>query len=182
MHHLDQGTCTTCSWLGTHQTPFGHINTVTIISRYKPWIKCLSIITQLNLPQEDSSSWTLLTTGHLLINSPYGNASVAALQFQTEDLDPQTLSSTIKRVYTAFFYSDSAQQLWHVEEVLFSHFVTTSNNAFEQALTSEDIGYIGYYIGNHNHFTFPYKKIYAYVNFSFCLTSCIIKVSLQQNS
>ena len=39
------------------------------------------------------------------------NAAVAALQFWTADLDPQTLSSSIERVYTAFLYSDSAQQL-----------------------------------------------------------------------
>ena len=39
------------------------------------------------------------------------NASVAALQFWTEDLDPQKLSTTIERVYTAFFCSDSAQNL-----------------------------------------------------------------------
>ena len=56
------------------------------------------------------------------------NASIAALQFWTEDLDPQTLSSVIERVYTAFFYSDSAQHMQHVEvEVLFSHFVTKLN-------------------------------------------------------
>ena len=70
------------------------------------------------------------------------NASVAALQFWTEALDPQTLSSAIERVYTAFFYSDSAQHLQHVEEeVLFGHFVTTLNAAFKWTLTSEDIGY-----------------------------------------
>ena len=39
------------------------------------------------------------------------NASVAALQFWTEDLDPQTLSTTIEKVYTAFFYSESVQHL-----------------------------------------------------------------------
>ena len=73
------------------------------------------------------------------------NASVAALQFGTADLNPQTLSSTIERVervYTAFFYSDSAQHLCHVEEeVLFSHFMTTLNDAFEWELASEDIEY-----------------------------------------
>ena len=36
------------------------------------------------------------------------NTSVAALQFWTEELDPQTLSTAITRVYTAFLYSDSA--------------------------------------------------------------------------
>ena len=60
------------------------------------------------------------------------NAAVEALQFSTADLDPQTLSNTIERVYTAFFYSDSAQHLQHVEEeVLFSCFMTTLNDAFE---------------------------------------------------
>ena len=58
------------------------------------------------------------------------NASVAALQFGTEELDSQTLSTTIERVYTAFFYSDSAQHL-HWEEVLFRCFVTTLNDAFK---------------------------------------------------
>ena len=70
------------------------------------------------------------------------NTSLAALQFWTEDLDPQTLSSTSERVYTAFFYSDSAQHLEHVEEVvLFGCFMTTLNNAFEWAFASEDIRY-----------------------------------------
>ena len=39
------------------------------------------------------------------------NALVAALQFWTKDLDTQILSNTIKRVYAAFFYSDTAQLL-----------------------------------------------------------------------
>ena len=39
------------------------------------------------------------------------NTAVSALQFWTADLDPQTLSIAIKRVYTAIFYSKSAQHL-----------------------------------------------------------------------
>ena len=39
------------------------------------------------------------------------NAAVVALQFWTADLDPQALSNAIEKVYTAFFYSDSAQHL-----------------------------------------------------------------------
>ena len=39
------------------------------------------------------------------------DATVATLQFWTADLDLHTLSSAIKRVYTVFFYSDSAQHL-----------------------------------------------------------------------
>ena len=70
------------------------------------------------------------------------NAPVTALQFWTNDLNPQTLSSTIERVYTAFFCSDSAQHLQYVEEeILFGHFMTTLNNALEWELTLEDIGY-----------------------------------------
>ena len=95
--------------------------------------------------------------------------SVAALQFWTEDLDPQTISSATERVYTTFFYSNFAQNLWQEEEVLFGHFVTTFNDAFEYALTSEDIGYESgsesmsvphHYIKNHDYFTSPCKKIY----------------------
>ena len=36
------------------------------------------------------------------------NTSVAAIQFWRADLDPQTLSNAIERVYTALFYSNSA--------------------------------------------------------------------------
>ena len=47
--------------------------------------------------------------------------------------------------------------------------MTTLNDAFEQALTSEDIGYESgnnsmmfplHYIENHDHIMFPHKKIY----------------------
>ena len=70
------------------------------------------------------------------------NTTVTALQFWTADLDPQTLSNTIEGVCTIFFFIDSSQHLQHVEEeVLFSHFMTTLNDAFECALASEYIGY-----------------------------------------
>ena len=70
------------------------------------------------------------------------NAAVAALQFWTNYLNLQTLSYAIERVYATFFYSDSALHLQYIEEeILFGHFVTTLNDAFEQELASEDIGY-----------------------------------------
>ena len=60
------------------------------------------------------------------------NVAVAALQFWMADLNPPMLSNTIEGVYTTFFCSDSAQHLRYIsEEILFSHFVTTLNNAFE---------------------------------------------------
>ena len=70
------------------------------------------------------------------------NTAVTALQFWTNDLNPKTLSSAIERVYTAFFYSDSAQHMQYIEEeILFGHFVTTLNVSFEQEFISEDIRY-----------------------------------------
>ena len=70
------------------------------------------------------------------------NAAITALWFWTNDLNPQTLSITIERVYTAFLYSDSAQYLQYIkEEPLFDHFVTTMNDAFKWELSSEDIGH-----------------------------------------
>ena len=54
------------------------------------------------------------------------NAVVVALQFWMADLDPPTLINAIERVYTAFFCSDSAQNLRYISEaILFGHFVTT---------------------------------------------------------
>ena len=70
------------------------------------------------------------------------NTAVPALQFWTNDLDPQMLSCSIERFYTAFFCSDSALHLQYIEEeILFGHFMTTLNDAFEWELTLEDIGY-----------------------------------------
>ena len=58
------------------------------------------------------------------------------------DLGPHVLSDAIERVYTSFFYSNSAQQLWNLpEEILFGHFMTTLNDIFERELTQEGEGY-----------------------------------------
>ena len=58
------------------------------------------------------------------------------------DLEPENLSNAIKQVYTAFFCSTSSQQLRSTsEEVLFGHFMTALNDAFEQELALEDEGY-----------------------------------------
>ena len=70
------------------------------------------------------------------------NATVAALHFWTADLEAHFLSSAIEQVYNAFFYSTSTHLLHQQsDEVLFSHFVTTLNAAFESKLTLEDEGY-----------------------------------------
>ena len=58
------------------------------------------------------------------------------------DLEPQTISKAIEWVYTAFFGSNSAQQLRNIsEEGLFGHFMNTLNDIFERELTLEDEGY-----------------------------------------
>ena len=60
------------------------------------------------------------------------NATIAALQFWTADLDAHTLSNAIEEVYSAFFYTPSAHTLCQQpDEILFGHFVTTLNAAFE---------------------------------------------------
>ena len=70
------------------------------------------------------------------------NAAVAALQFWTADLKTHALSSAIKEVYTAFFYAPSAHTLHQQsDKILFGHFMTTLNVAFEQKLALEDEGY-----------------------------------------
>ena len=70
------------------------------------------------------------------------NAVVAALQFWTADLKAHVLSSAIEQVYNAFFYTISMHLLCQQsEEVLFGHFMTTLNTAFENKLTLEDVGY-----------------------------------------
>ena len=70
------------------------------------------------------------------------NTAVAALQFWTADLKAHVLSGAIEQVYNTFFYTTSMHLLCQQsEEVLFSHFMTTLNAAFESKLALEDEGY-----------------------------------------
>ena len=67
------------------------------------------------------------------------SSSIAILE---ADLEGHVFSSTIEQVYNAFFYTTSMHLLCQQsEEVLFGHFVTTLNAAFERKLTLEDEGY-----------------------------------------
>ena len=60
------------------------------------------------------------------------NTAVAALQFWTADLNAHTLSCATEQVYSAFFCSTSTHLLCQQsDKILFSHFVTTLNAAFE---------------------------------------------------
>ena len=70
------------------------------------------------------------------------NTTVAALKFWTGDLEPHIFSSAIEEVYTTFFYSTSTHLLCQQsEEVLFGHFITTLNAAFQSKLALEDKGH-----------------------------------------
>ena len=60
------------------------------------------------------------------------NVAIAALHFWTGDLDAHTLNNAIEEVYSTFFYTASAHTLHQQpDEILFGHFVTTLNTAFE---------------------------------------------------
>ena len=86
------------------------------------------------------------------------NATVAAIQFWTADLEAHVLSSAIEQVYNAFFYTTSMHVLCQQsEEVLFSHFMTTLNAAFENKLALEDEGYES---GSEN-FNIPTPQMYS---------------------
>ena len=70
------------------------------------------------------------------------NATIASLQFWTEDLDPVTLGRATEHVYTTFFYSPSSHTLHQQsDEILFGCFVITLNAAFDQQLSLADEGY-----------------------------------------
>ena len=57
-------------------------------------------------------------------------------------LKPHILSNAIDQVYAAFFYSDFTQRIQNLpEEIFFSHFLTTLNDAFETELAQENEGY-----------------------------------------
>ena len=60
------------------------------------------------------------------------NTALASLQFWTADLDMITLGTAIEEVYLAFFYTTSTHTLCQQsDEILFSHFMTMLNAAFE---------------------------------------------------
>ena len=70
------------------------------------------------------------------------NATIASLQFWTEDLNPVTLGRATEHVYTTFFYLPVSHTLHQQsDETLFGHFVIALNAAFDQQLLLADEGY-----------------------------------------
>ena len=70
------------------------------------------------------------------------NATIASLQFWTEDLDPVTLGIATECIYTTFFWTSTSHTLCQQsEETLFGCFVIALNAAFTQQLSLADEGY-----------------------------------------
>ena len=96
------------------------------------------------LPLHTATISSMDTADYWLMAREYSiwNATIASLQFWTEDLDPVTLGRTTERVYTTFFYSPASHTLCQQsDETLFGHFVIVLNAAFDQQLLPTDEGY-----------------------------------------
>ena len=71
----------------------------------------------------------------------FWNATIASLQFWTEDLKPVTFGIASEYVYTTFFYTSTSQTLHQQsDETLFGCFVIALNTAFTQQLSLADEG------------------------------------------
>ena len=89
----------------------------------------------------DSCKPTIISAINLLNTDPSFDGHVNSNNHLKRSL-LHVLSSTIKQVYNAFFYSTSTHLLsQQSDEILFSHFMTTLNAAFESKLVLEDEGY-----------------------------------------
>ena len=122
-----------------HQDPFQPFHNDTF-GYYYIWLYKLSIqhhlIVHLHCIMAVTNYWPLAREYSIW------KTTVAALPFQTADLEVHVLNSTIEQVYNTFFYTNSMHPLCQQsEEVLFSHFVTTLNAAFERKLALEDERY-----------------------------------------
>ena len=70
------------------------------------------------------------------------NATIAPLQFWTEDLNPVTFGIATEHIYTTFFWTSTSHTLCQQSEgTLFGHFVIALNAAFIQQLSLSDEGY-----------------------------------------
>ena len=74
------------------------------------------------------------------------DATIASLQFWTEDLNPVTLGKATEGVYSTFFYISMSHTLCQQsDETLFGHFVIALYAAFNQQLS---LAYEGYKSGS----------------------------------
>ena len=83
-------------------------------------------ILQKLLPLHTATTLSMNTADYWLMTKEYSiwNATIASLQFWTEDLDPVILGRATECVCTTFFYSPSSHTLdQQSNEILFGHFV-----------------------------------------------------------
>ena len=126
-----QRTCTLIPVLD-HQDTFQPFHNDTCRYRY---IWLYKLLPQHHLIQH--LDYIMNTTDYWLFVREYSiwNTSVATLQFWTADLEPHILSSAIDWVNAAFFYTTSTHLLSNQpEEVLFSHFMPTLNDASQREI------------------------------------------------
>ena len=120
------------------------------ISAFSQW--CFQILLYLSVQTLTSTSFDFLHKPRFIMNATdywplarkylIWNATVAALQLWTADLEAHVLNHWTS--YNAFFYTTSTHLLHQQsEEILFGHFMTMLNAAFESKLTLEDEGYEG---------------------------------------
>ena len=87
---------------------------------------------------------TMDTVDYSLMPGKYSiwNATIASLQFWTEDLNPVTLGIATEHVYIIFFYMPTSHTLHQQsDETLFGCFIIALNAAFTQHLLLADEGY-----------------------------------------
>ena len=87
---------------------------------------------------------TMETAEYWLMAKEYSiwNATIASLQFWTEDLNPVTLGIASECIYTTFFWTPTSYMLCQLpEDVLFGFFVIALNAAFTHQLSLADEGY-----------------------------------------
>ena len=83
------------------------------------------------------ADYWLMAREYLIWNAPHN-----FIKFWTAGLNPVTLCIAREEVYSAFFYSTSSHTLHQQsDKILFSHFKTALNAAFEQQLALADDGY-----------------------------------------
>ena len=135
-------------------TPFSTPSHSIHTDAFKTSIYCQQILKiSLILPSLDFTEILLLhtdtissmdTADYWLMAREYSiwNATIASLQFWTEDLDPVTLGRATEHFYTIFFYSSMHNTLHQQsDETLFGCFVIALNAAFDQQLLLADEGY-----------------------------------------
>ena len=150
-HHLFRGkmylqTGNTSSWWWPHFTSSYAIHADAFKQVYRyclPNIKISLILPPLDFT-EFFTTTTMDATDYWPMAQEYSiwNATIASLQFWTEDLNPVTLGIATECVYTTFFYTSTSQTLCQQsDETLLGCFIIALNAAFTQQLSLADEGY-----------------------------------------